>query len=86
MRAAKKGDKRKEPQASSTDLTASFMWINDGGVAPAYNVQITADLEVVSDPRDGQQIAPAMDRLRRRNGRYPPQCLADGGYPERPGT
>ena len=21
-----------------------------------------------------------MDRLHRRNGRYPPQCLADGGY------
>jgi transposase len=88
LRAAKKGDKRKEPQASSTDPTASFMWINDGGIAPAYNVQITADakhgliadLEVVNDPQDGQQIAPAMDRLRQRNGRYPPQCLADGGY------
>ena len=88
LRAAKKGDKRKEPQASSTDPTASFMWINDGGIAPAYNVQITADakhgliadLEVVSDPQEGQQIAPAMDRLRQRNGRYPPQCLADGGY------
>jgi len=88
LRTAKKGDKRKEPQASSTDPTASFMRTHDGGVAPAYNVQITADakhgliadLEVVNDPQDGQQIAPAMDRLRRRNGRYPPQCLADGGY------
>ncbi len=29
--------------ASSTDPTASFMWLNGGGVAPAYNVQITAD-------------------------------------------
>ena len=84
LRAAKKGDKRKEPQASSTDPTASFMWMHDGGVAPAYNVQLTADakhgliadLEVVNDPQDGQQIAPAMDRLRQRNGRYP---QAQGG-------
>lgn len=88
LRATKKHDKRREPQASSTDPTASFMWMHDGGVAPAYNVQITADakhgliadLEVVNDPQDGQQIAPAMDRLLKRNGRYPPQCLADGGY------
>lgn len=43
LRAAKKGDKRKEPQASSTDPTASFMWMHDGGVAPAYNVQLTAE-------------------------------------------
>jgi len=88
LRAAKKRDKRREPQASSTDPDASFMWMHDGGVAPAYNVQITADakhgliadVEVVNDPQDGQQIAPAMDRLHRRNGRYPAQCLADGGY------
>ena len=88
LRAAKKNDKRKEPQASSTDPDASFMRMHDGGVAPSYNVQITADaahgliadVEVVNDPQDGQQIAPAMDRLIERNGSYPPQCLADGGY------
>jgi transposase len=88
LRAAKKRDKRKEPQASTTDPDASFMWINDGGLAPAYNVQITADaahgliadVEVVNDPQDGQQIAPAMDRLLKRDGRYPQQVLADGGY------
>ena len=88
LRASKTRDKRKEPQASSTDPDASFMWTHDGGVAPAYNVQITADaahgliadVEVVNDPQDGQQIAPAMDRLLKRNGSYPRQCLADGGY------
>jgi hypothetical protein len=88
LRASKTRDKRKEPQASSTDPDASFMWTHDGGVAPAYNVQITADaahgliadVAVVNDPQDGQQIAPAMDRLLKRNGRYPEQCLADGGY------
>lgn len=88
LRAAKKNDKRKEPQASTTDPDASFMWMHDGGLAPAYNVQITADaahgliadVEVVNDPQDGHQIAPAMDRLLERNGSYPRQVLADGGY------
>ena len=58
-------------------------------MAPAYNVQITADGEhgliadvaVVNDPQDGQQIAPAMDRLKAtRHGFYPQQALADGAY------
>jgi len=88
LRAAKKGDKKKEQQASSSDPSAAFMWMHDGGVAPAYNVQVTADgargliadIEVVNDPQDGQQIAPAMDRLKDRNGFYPQQTLADGAY------
>jgi hypothetical protein len=64
------------------------MWMHDGGVAPGYNVQITADsahgliadIEVVNDPQDGQQIAPAMDRLKDRHGFYQQQSLADGAY------
>ena len=88
LRAAKKEDKKKEPQASSSDPSAAFMWMHDGGVAPGYNVQITADsaygliadVEVINDPQDGQQITPAMDRLRERRGRYPRQALADGAY------
>jgi len=88
LRAAKKDDKKKEPQASSSDPSAAFMWMHDGGVAPGYNVQITADsahgliadIEVVNDPQDGQQIAPAMDRLKQRQGQYPHQALADGAY------
>ena len=88
LRAAKKDDKKKEPQASTSDPSAAFMWMHEGGVAPAYNVQVTADaahgliadIEVVNDPQDGQQIAPAMDRLKDRNGFYPQQALADGAY------
>jgi transposase len=78
----------KEPQASSSDPTAAFMRMHDGGVAPGYNVQITADsahgliadIEVVNDPQDSQQIAPAMDRLKDRQGCFPQQALADGAY------
>jgi transposase len=88
LRAAKKDDKKKESQASTSDPSAAFMWSHDGGLAPGYNVQVTADaahgliadVEVVNDPQDGQQLAPAMERLKARYGRYPPQALADGAY------
>ena len=88
LRAAKKDDKQKQSQASTSDPSAAFMWSHEGGLAPAYNVQLTtdaahgliSDVEVVNDPQDGQQLAPAMDRLRARYGRYPPQALADGAY------
>ncbi len=88
LRAAKKDNKAKEPQASSSDPAARFMRMHDGGVAPAYNVQITADaahglmadIKVVQAPQDSQQIAPAMDRLRATFKSYPGEALADGAY------
>jgi transposase len=88
LRAAKKDDKEKEPQASSSDPEAAFMRLHDGGLAPAYNVQVAvdgahgliADIAVVNDPQDGQQMVPAMERLKQRWGQYPPQALADGAY------
>lgn len=88
LRAEKKHDKAKEPQASTTDPQARFMRTPDGGLAPAYNVQISADAEhgliadvdVVNDPQDAQQLAPAADRLQETFERYPGQLLADGGY------
>ena len=43
LRAAKKGDKKTEPQASSSDPTAAFMWMHEGGLASRHNVQIAAD-------------------------------------------
>ena len=88
LQAEKKHDKKKEPRASATDPTARFMWTSDAGVAPAYNVQVSSDAEhgliadiaVINDPQDAQQLAPATDRLRETFGRYPHQMLADGGY------
>ena len=35
---------------------------------------------MVNDPQDGQQIVPAMERVKQRWGSYPPQALADGAY------
>ena len=88
LRAANKDDRKKEPQGSASDPSAAFMWMHEGGLAPAYNVQVTADsargliadIEVVNDPQDSQQITPAMERLKQRFGAYSPQALADGAY------
>jgi len=88
LRASKKGDKQKEPQASTTDPTARFMRNGDGGLAPAYNVQVAADgahglivdVEAINDPQDAVQLVPAMERLKKSWDRYPRQALADGGY------
>ena len=88
LRAARKDNNSKQPQASTTDPKARFMWTSDNGVAPVYNVQITADaaqgliadVEVVNDPRDSEQIVAAMDRLEQRHRDYPREALADGGY------
>lgn len=92
LRAAKKENKKKEPQASSTDPTARFMHTSDGGLAPAYNVQVVADaaqglivdIAAVDDPQDASQLAPAMERVKRSQCRYPRQALADSGYTNHP--
>ena len=88
LQSEKKDDKKKEPQASITDADAHFMRTADGGVAPAYNVQVTADaekgliadIEVITDPQDAQQLPPAIKRLKETFGKYPGQLLADAGY------
>jgi transposase len=88
LRAEKKHEKQKQPQASMSDPEARFMRTSDGGTAPAYNVQVVADaaqgvivdVQVMQDPQDAHQLAPAMERLRESLGRYPQQALADSGY------
>ncbi|HEX7360991.1 MAG TPA: transposase [Bryobacteraceae bacterium] len=88
LRQNKKHERHKEPQVSVSDPEARFMWTSDAGVAPSYNVQLVtdsahgliADVEVVDDPQDAQQLAPAMDRLQAHLLRYPAQVIADGGY------
>lgn len=83
----KKG-KQKEPRVSISDPRARFMKTSDNGVAPAMNVEVTADaehdlivdVEVVNDPQDARQLIPAMDRIAANCGRDPRQALADGGY------
>jgi len=92
LQAAKKTDKSKPQQASTSDPQARFMRTGDGGLAPAYNVQLTADaahgflvdVETVDDPQDAAQLPSAMERVKTTFGRYPEQALADGGYTNHP--
>jgi hypothetical protein len=63
----------------------------DGGVAPNYNVQISADaaqslivdVKVTQAPNDSEQLAPAVGRIAPRLGHKPRQMLADGDYTNR---
>ena len=92
LQAAKKTDKSKPQQASMSDPEARFMRHGDGGIAPAYNVQLVADaahglivdVETVDDPQDAAQLPAAMERVKTTFGRYPEQALADGGYTNHP--
>ena len=84
----KKYHRAKEPQVSLTDPDAHFMRTGDGGLAPAYNVQLCTDtkrglivdVETVGDPQDAGQMTPAMERVKSTCAKFPAQAIADGGY------
>jgi hypothetical protein len=73
--------------ASVTDPEARFMRMPDGGVRPAFNVQLasaTAEqvivgLDVVTGT-DQDQLRPMAEQLARRYGPVVREHLADGGY------
>jgi len=76
---------------SVTEPEARKMRQADGGVAPNYNVQISADaaqslivdVKVTQAGNDSQQLLPALQRIEARMGRKPRQMLADAGYTNR---
>jgi transposase len=82
-----KEPKRKEVRASTSDPNARIMKC-DGGLRPAYNVQIRTDvesctivsMEVTDRASDRGQLKPAVDHVKACYGRTPTQVLADGGY------
>lgn len=81
-------DDKKAPRASTTDAQVRVMRMPDGGWRPAYNMQITSDLDgmIVTDiavdttGSDGSLMAPAAQRFTARFARRPRRWLADGGY------
>ncbi len=81
-------DDTKAPRASTTDAQARVMRMPDGGWRPAYNMQITSDVDgmIVTDiavdtsGSDGGLMAPAVERFEARFERHPQRWLADGGY------
>jgi hypothetical protein len=76
---------------SLSDPEARVMKQSDGGFAPSYNVQISADaahgaivgLEVVQDQNDRHQLLPALERMQQQMGRQPQHMTADGEYTTR---
>jgi len=78
-------------KVSLSDPEARFMKQSDGGFAPSYNVQISADaahgaivgLEVVQDHNDRHQLVPALERMQQQMGRQPQHMTADGEYTTR---
>jgi hypothetical protein len=91
LQANKKYEKEKPCQASTTDPDARFMRTSDHGLAPGYNVQLTADaqnklivdVEVSQEPSDSHALLPALDRMKSRCHQYPKEVLADGDYTTR---
>ena len=77
-----------EVRVSVTDPQARNMKQSDGGFAPSYNVQISADaahgaivsVDVVQDRNDRHQLLPALTRIQQQLGRKPQQMVADGDY------
>jgi hypothetical protein len=78
-------------RVSVSEPEARRMRQADGGIAPNYNVQISADaaqslivdVQVTQAANDSEQLAPAVGRIAARLGRKPRQMLADGDYTNR---
>ena len=81
-------EEKQETRVSSSDPEARVMKQNEGGFAPSYNVQITADtqhglivdVEVTQARNDFEQLIPAVERVEERFGKAPGQVLVDSGY------
>jgi transposase len=84
----KKSKKNKQPRRSTTDAQARVMRMPDGGWRPAYNLQLTSDLDtgvivalsVDTSGSDGGLMAPALAQVEQRYAHRPLRWLADGGF------
>jgi transposase len=84
----KKPSKDKPARASVTDPEARFMRMPDGGVRPAYNVQLAVDtesravvgVEVTDAGSDAGPAEPMREQVRERTGQVVGAQLLDGGY------
>jgi len=84
----KRKKKKKEPRCSTTDAQARVMYMADGGWRPAYNVQLSGDLDsgvivgldVDTTGSDGGLMEPAVRQVEQRYAHRPTRWLADGGF------
>jgi transposase len=80
-----------EARVSTTDAEARVMKMPDGGYRPAYNVQLSTDVDsgvivgvsVVNEGNDAGQAEPMVNQVEQRSGIQPGSYLIDGGYAQR---
>ena len=81
----------RERRVSATDPEARNMKQGDGGYAPSHNVQASTDVaygmivgvSVTQDANDQHQLLPAVEEVKKQNGRAPAQMIVDEGYTTR---
>lgn len=84
----RRGTRRSEPRASTTDPEARRMKMGDGGTRPAMNVQFASDgdaqmivaVDVTSQGSDSGLMQPMYDEVCQRYERRPGKFLVDGGF------
>jgi transposase len=88
-RAKRRGKKVKEnpARASTTDPEARVMKMPDGGFRPAYNGQLTVDMESglivgvdLSNEADANLLNPMLDQIKERCQILPQEHYVDGGF------
>src|SRR5205085_9991918 len=88
LEARRKADEKEKARASTTDPEATVMKMADGGFRPAYNVEFSTDcaslvsaaVAVRTEGSDQGQITPLLDQIHERQGVYPKEAVADGGF------
>ena len=79
-------DRVKPVRVSRTDPEPRKMKMADGGIRPAYNMQLATDptsgavVGVVNSPADSQQSGPLREQVERRTGHKVKEHLMDEGY------
>ena len=83
----KKGDGEKT-RVSTTDPEARKMKMANGGYNPAFNVQLTSDMDsriimgvtVTNEGTDGSELPPMVEQLETRYGHVPKKTVTDSAY------
>lgn len=83
--------KDRPPRASTTDPHARVMKMPDGGFRPAYNGQLTMDMQsriiigvAVSNQADPRLMNPMIDQIQDRYQRFMQEHYVDGGFRSNP--
>ena len=80
--------KKEEIRVSEIEPEARIMKHKDGGFAPSYNAQVSADrlcgvivgVGLSQSPTDYDELLGSVDRVEHNTGKLPVQVVADGGY------